>query len=191
MMPCGSSKKNRRFGGTYHLIKIYSTKQRPVNNISTVMDRHNFRGAVARGSLRHPSWGTSSLRDGKTPSIAILNMEAICFSETLVLPRATRRHTTEDNILHCYRSEKYSKRHRSSILHRKFSRQSDNPLKNQEVTAFWQDNSTVRLVTYATSCEWAPLQKLSVARLLKSFPKYYETLKFIAVFTRALHWTLS
>jgi hypothetical protein len=34
-----------------------------------------------------------------------LMMEAICFSETSVLTRITRRHIPEDGILHSYRSE--------------------------------------------------------------------------------------
>jgi hypothetical protein len=32
--------------------------------------------------------------------------------------------------------------------------------------------------------------KLKVAQLLKTFPTFYETQKFITVFTRALHWSL-
>jgi hypothetical protein len=34
-------------------------------------------------------------------------------------------------------------------------------------------------------------EKPSVAQLLKNFPTYYGTLRFITVFTRALHWFLS
>jgi hypothetical protein len=33
-------------------------------------------------------------------------------------------------------------------------------------------------------------EKLSVVQLLKNFPEFYETRRFITVFTRALHWSL-
>jgi hypothetical protein len=35
------------------------------------------------------------------------------------------------------------------------------------------------------------LEKLTVAQLIKKFPTFYETRKFIIVFTRARHWSLS
>jgi hypothetical protein len=38
---------------------------------------------------------------------------------------------------------------------------------------------------------WALLQKPSVVQLLKNFPTFYGTRRFNAVFTRALHWSLS
>jgi hypothetical protein len=38
---------------------------------------------------------------------------------------------------------------------------------------------------------WALLEKLSVLQLLKNFPPFYGTRRFITVFTRALHWSLS
>jgi hypothetical protein len=39
--------------------------------------------------------------------------------------------------------------------------------------------------------ELNPLEKLLIAQLLKNFPEFYGTLRFITVFTRALHWSLS
>jgi hypothetical protein len=38
---------------------------------------------------------------------------------------------------------------------------------------------------------WAVLVKLLVVQLLKNFPTFYGTWGLIAVFTRALHWSLS
>jgi hypothetical protein len=38
---------------------------------------------------------------------------------------------------------------------------------------------------------WALLQKLPIVQLLKNFPTFYRTRRFITVFTRALHWSLS
>jgi hypothetical protein len=35
------------------------------------------------------------------------------------------------------------------------------------------------------------LEKPPIVRLLKNFPAIYGTRRFIAVFTRALHWSLS
>jgi hypothetical protein len=46
-----------------------------------------------------------------------------------------------------------------------------------------------RNVTYSRS--WALLEKLPVAQPLKNFPTFYGTRRFITVFTRALHWSLS
>jgi hypothetical protein len=43
-------------------------------------------------------------------------------------------------------------------------------------------------VTHSRS--WALLEKLSIVQLLKNFPAFYGTRKFITVFTRALHWSL-
>jgi hypothetical protein len=42
-----------------------------------------------------------------------------------------------------------------------------------------------------TSWSWALLEKPPVAQLLKNFPAFYGTRKFITVFTRALHLSLS
>jgi hypothetical protein len=41
------------------------------------------------------------------------------------------------------------------------------------------------------SWSWSLVEKLSIVRLLKNFPAFYETRGFITVFTRALHWFLS
>jgi hypothetical protein len=45
------------------------------------------------------------------------------------------------------------------------------------------------LLTHSWS--WALLEKLPILQLLKNFPAFYGTWWFIAVFTRALHWSLS
>jgi hypothetical protein len=45
------------------------------------------------------------------------------------------------------------------------------------------------LLTYLRS--WALLQKLPIVQPLKNVPGFYGTRKFITVFTRALHWSLS
>jgi hypothetical protein len=37
----------------------------------------------------------------------------------------------------------------------------------------------------------ALLEKLPIVQLLKNFPAFYGTRRFITVFTRALHWSLS
>jgi hypothetical protein len=41
------------------------------------------------------------------------------------------------------------------------------------------------------SWSWALLEKLPVVHVLKNFPEFYGTRRFITVFTRALHWSLS
>jgi hypothetical protein len=41
------------------------------------------------------------------------------------------------------------------------------------------------------SWSWALLEKLPIVQLLKNFPEFYGTRRFITVFTRALHWSLS
>jgi hypothetical protein len=41
------------------------------------------------------------------------------------------------------------------------------------------------------SWSWALLEKLPIVQLLKNFPAFYGTRRFITVFTRALHWSLS
>jgi hypothetical protein len=46
--------------------------------------------------------------------------------------------------------------------------------------------------TYLThSWSWALLEKLPIVQLLKNFPAFYGTRRFITVFTRALHRSLS
>jgi hypothetical protein len=42
-----------------------------------------------------------------------------------------------------------------------------------------------------TSCSWAFVEKPSVVQLLKNDPAFYGTRRFITVFTRALHLSLS
>jgi hypothetical protein len=44
-------------------------------------------------------------------------------------------------------------------------------------------------LTYSWS--WALLEELPILQLLKNFPAFYGTHRFITVFTRALHWSLS
>jgi hypothetical protein len=41
------------------------------------------------------------------------------------------------------------------------------------------------------SWSWALLEKLPIVQLLKNFPAFYGTRRFITAFTRALHWSLS
>jgi hypothetical protein len=41
------------------------------------------------------------------------------------------------------------------------------------------------------SLSWAILEKPPIVQLLKNFPAFYGTRKFISVFTRALHWSLA
>jgi hypothetical protein len=45
------------------------------------------------------------------------------------------------------------------------------------------------LLTYWRS--WALLEKLPIVQLLKNFTAFYGTRRFITVFTRAIHWSLS
>jgi hypothetical protein len=47
------------------------------------------------------------------------------------------------------------------------------------------------LLNQLTSWSWALLEKPTVVQLLKNPPIFYGTRKFITVFTRALHWSLS
>jgi hypothetical protein len=41
------------------------------------------------------------------------------------------------------------------------------------------------------SWSWVLLEKLPIVQLLKNFPAFYGTRRFITMFTRALHWSLS
>jgi hypothetical protein len=50
-------------------------------------------------------------------------------------------------------------------------------------------SKTTYLLTYLRS--WALLEKLPIVQPLKNFPTFYGTRRFITVFTRALHWSLS
>jgi hypothetical protein len=45
------------------------------------------------------------------------------------------------------------------------------------------------LLTHSRS--WALLEKPPIVQLLKNFPAFYETRRFITLFTRAFHWSLS
>jgi hypothetical protein len=57
---------------------------------------------------------------------------------------------------------------------------------------FWQSTYTYCLIYSLThSWSWALLEKLSIVQLLKSFPSFYGTRRFITLLTRALHWSLS
>jgi hypothetical protein len=47
------------------------------------------------------------------------------------------------------------------------------------------------LLSKLTSCGWVPLQKPPVLQLLRNFEEFYGTQRFITVFTRALHRSLS
>jgi hypothetical protein len=49
--------------------------------------------------------------------------------------------------------------------------------------------SAVESLTHSWS--WALLEKPPIVQLLKNFPTFYGTRRFINVFTRALHWSLS
>jgi len=42
-----------------------------------------------------------------------------------------------------------------------------------------------------TSCSRVLLEKLIVAQLVRKFPAFYGTRRFITVFTTARHWSLS
>jgi hypothetical protein len=45
-------------------------KQRPVSYVSTAMNIHDCGGAVVRGSVPHPSWGTALLQTNGTRSLS-------------------------------------------------------------------------------------------------------------------------
>jgi hypothetical protein len=51
------------------------------------------------------------------------------------------------------------------------------------------NSNVIYIITYLRS--WALLEKLPIAQPLKNFPAFYGTRRFITVFTRALHWSLS
>jgi hypothetical protein len=46
-------------------------------------------------------------------------------------------------------------------------------------------------VSELTPCTWALLEKPPVAQPVKNFPTFYGTRRFITVFTRACHWSLT
>jgi hypothetical protein len=47
------------------------------------------------------------------------------------------------------------------------------------------------VVNNLTTWSWALLEKPPIVQLLKNFPPFYRTWRFIAMFTRALQWSLS
>jgi hypothetical protein len=47
-----------------------------------------------------------------------------------------------------------------------------------------------QLLKLTHSVTWALLEKPPIVQLLKNFPAFYGTRRFITVFTRALHWSL-
>jgi hypothetical protein len=60
------------------------------------------------------------------------------------------------------------------------------------VTSTWMNvREQVFHSYYTTSKSWALLQNPPIVQPLKNFPAFYGTQKFITVFTRALHWSLS
>jgi hypothetical protein len=93
-----------------------------------------------------------------------LKMEATCSSEMCVdYQQTTRRYVQEDRILHNHRCENVKSNEECYLL--------------------------TYLLTYSWS--WALLEKLPIVLLLKNFPEFYGTRRFITAFTRALHWSLS
>jgi hypothetical protein len=44
---------------------------------------------------------------------------------------------------------------------------------------------------FTHSWSWALLEKLPIVQLLKNFPAFYETRRFIIAVTRTFHWSLS
>jgi hypothetical protein len=50
---------------------------------------------------------------------------------------------------------------------------------------------SIHLTILTYSWSWALLQKSPIVQLLKNFPAFYGTRRFITVFTRAFHWSLS
>jgi hypothetical protein len=52
-------------------------------------------------------------------------------------------------------------------------------------------SETRRRCDYLSPWNWALIKKPSVVQLLKNFEEFYWTRRFITVFTRVLHWSLS
>jgi hypothetical protein len=97
-----------------------------------------------------------------------------------------------------------------SVLHMKYLRNSANfiwiylvfhKIFERNISChLWTVNSvyglSVEICWYLThslthSWSWALLEKLPIVQLPKNFPAFYETRRFITVFTRTLHWSLS
>jgi hypothetical protein len=78
---------------------LYSSVGKLIKTHSTVTNRHNCGGDVARSSLPRPLWGTSSLLGRKIQSLVTLKMEAICITETSAFTGTTWRHIPEEIIL--------------------------------------------------------------------------------------------
>jgi hypothetical protein len=49
----------------------------------------------------------------------------------------------------------------------------------------------IGLISLIHTWSWALVEKLPIVQLVKNFPAFYGTRKFITVFTRTLHWSLS
>jgi hypothetical protein len=98
-----------------------------------------------------------------------------------------------------------------SVRSTRFSLISDNikktfheNLERQSWTIFWMEIWSVSWLIH-TSCfygylltylliylqSWALLEKVSIMQPLENFPAFYGTRRFITVFTRAFHWSLS
>jgi hypothetical protein len=61
-----------------------------------------------------------------------------------------------------------------------------------ETKSHWTIHNT-KIITHSLthSWSWALLEKLPIVQLLKNFPAFYGTRRFVSVLTRALHWSLS
>jgi hypothetical protein len=62
-------------------------------------------------------------------------------------------------------------------------------MKTQHLAAAYNIRHEILILTYLRS--WALLEKPPIVQLLKNFPAFYGTWRFIPMFTRALHWSLS
>jgi hypothetical protein len=60
---------------------------------------------------------------------------------------------------------------------------------NTYILRNWIKYSTHNSLTHSWS--WALLEKLPIVQPLKKFPAFYGTRRFITMFTRAIHWSLS
>jgi hypothetical protein len=60
-----------------------------------------------------------------------------------------------------------------------------------EVCTIWSLVLMSKNLSLTHSCSWALLEKPPIVQLLMNFPAFYGTRRFITVFTRAHHWSLS